>query len=279
MRFAMNKENERVDIYDAIKIEDTQYYCPICHKEIVIKNGTINVPHFAHKSLDECDTFSYDMTEWHRNWQNKFPKENQEIVIKLDINEMDYFHASTNWEFDNFRSWEESSDVFENLVLTDEKDWKKLHIEHRADVCINGYVIEFQHSPISHKEFNERNWFYTEAGYKLIWIFDFAEEYEDSQMECYDEWNRKEDNGGKYRWSNPKRFMKNFVPQNMDDIKVIFEICDKDENKLDEDDSIMERVVWAIEDEDGYSNFKRFITSYYPGNFIELKEQIDKRTI
>lgn len=279
MRFAINGENERVDIYDAIERKEVQYYCPICNKEVIIKNGTINVPHFAHKALEECDTFTADMTEWHRAWQKKFPKENQEVVIKLDINEMNYFHASTNWEFDKFKSWEESSDAFENLVLAGEKDWKMLHIEHRADVCINGYVIEFQHSPISYREFNERNWFYTEAGYKLIWIFDFIDEFDCSQMECYDEWRRRKDNGGKYKWKNPKRFMKNFVPQNTDNIKVLFQICDRNEYDLDEDDSIMERVIWAIEDEDGYSDFKRFFTSFYPGNFTELKEQIDKRIL
>ena len=83
-------------------------------------------------------------------------------------------------------------------------------------------------------------------------------------MECYDEWRRRKDNGGKYKWKNPKRFMKNFVPQNTDNIKVLFQICDRNEYDLDEDDSIMERVIWA---------------SYYPGNSTELKEQIDKRIL
>jgi len=32
---------------------------------------------------------------------------------------------------------------------------------HRADVLAYGYVIEFQHSPISVEEFDERNLFYT----------------------------------------------------------------------------------------------------------------------
>ena len=41
-----------------------------------------------------------------------------------------------------------------------------------ADVLINGYVIEFQHSPISRDEIKERNEFYTNCGYKVIWVFD-----------------------------------------------------------------------------------------------------------
>lgn len=36
----------------------------------------------------------------------------------------------------------------------------------RADILMGGYVIEFQHSPISAGEFERRNKFYTRAGYK-----------------------------------------------------------------------------------------------------------------
>lgn len=43
---------------------------------------------------------------------------------------------------------------------------------HRADIFIDGTVIEFQHSPIKEVEFNDRNDFYLKLGYKIIWIFD-----------------------------------------------------------------------------------------------------------
>jgi hypothetical protein len=44
---------------------------------------------------------------------------------------------------------------------------------HRADVqCVNGSVIEFQHSPISPAEIRERETFY---GKDLIWMFDVRE--------------------------------------------------------------------------------------------------------
>ena len=57
-----------------------------------------------------------------------------------------------------------------------EKDEKK----HRADVLINGYVIEFQHSPISRDEIKERNEFYTNCGYKVIWVFDANDKIKNS---------------------------------------------------------------------------------------------------
>ena len=43
---------------------------------------------------------------------------------------------------------------------------------HRADILINGTVIEFQHSPMSEADFEERSSFYTGEGFKLIWLFD-----------------------------------------------------------------------------------------------------------
>ena len=42
---------------------------------------------------------------------------------------------------------------------------------HRADVFINKTVIEFQHSPISKNEFEDRNRFYNGLGFYVIWIF------------------------------------------------------------------------------------------------------------
>jgi len=77
----------------------------------------------------KCDDHWWENeTEWHRNWKNKFPKEWQEIIQRDESNE-----------------------------------------KHIADVkTSNGWVIEFQHSPISREERDSRDYFYN----KLIWIVD-----------------------------------------------------------------------------------------------------------
>lgn len=54
-----------------------------------------------------------------------------------------------------------------------EKMLKRGNVKHIADVLINNYVIEFQHTKIELDEFLDRNKFYTSFGYKLIWIFDY----------------------------------------------------------------------------------------------------------
>lgn len=44
------------------------------------------------------------------------------------------------------------------------------------------------------------------------------------------------------------------------------------------DEFYIERVTWAIQ-EDTLSNFKRFCTSYYPGNAFELLEWIKEHKL
>lgn len=130
MVIAYDKRKERVSIRNASSIE--KYYCPLCNEELIQKKGTIRCHHFAHKSGGACSEFKYyDTSEWHLNWQNKFPIESQE-VIKIDEN-------------------------------------GKKHI---ADILVGNIVIEFQHSNLPYNEFNDRNKFYNDLGYQVIWVFD-----------------------------------------------------------------------------------------------------------
>ena len=128
---AADKDGNRVLIEDAVK--GTEYFCPVCGRGVIIKakESLAVAQHFAHKKGECCpDKWHYDMSEWHRNWQNLFPKECRERVVENN------------------------------------------GVKHRADVFINGTVIEFQHSHISPQEIAERNKFYTESGCKVVWVFD-----------------------------------------------------------------------------------------------------------
>ena len=199
----------------------------------MLRRGEVNVDHFAHQ-LKCDDTWKYDMSAWHSEWQRQFPKRNQEVVIEFDGE------------------------------------------KHRADVMACGYVIEFQHSPITADEFNKRNHFYLNYGKKVIWIFDFSDEFKDGRIDCYDEWSSNNDNGGKFKWSYPKRFLQNYLPQRDMDIIVFFQFSDS--KHAERDEPYIEHVTWAIE-KDCCSNFKRFSTSYYPGNFTELLEWIKEHKL
>lgn len=95
--------------------------CPICHSEVIAKCGSKKIFHWAHKSLNDCDPWWENETEWHRNWKNQFPEECREISYK---------------------------DSITNEV-------------HRADIqTATGIVIEIQHSPMTDKERISREEFY-----------------------------------------------------------------------------------------------------------------------
>lgn len=124
-----------------------EYFCPSCKNQVFVKalkSDKVRT-HFAHTK--ECsDDWKYDMSEWHRNWQNCFPKECQEVVMENAQGEI-----------------------------------------HRADVCINNFVIEFQHSTITAEEIESRNIFYTALGYHIVWVFDASNKLKDSGNVLFDE--------------------------------------------------------------------------------------------
>ncbi len=189
MRFALNSNGQRIHINQA-RTGD-QFFCPICGGKMIIKKGEINAHHFAHKAILQCeDGWHYDMSEWHFNWQKKFPVETQEIVKK---------HNGKT---------------------------------HRADILIERTktVIEFQHSPLMPEEFEERNAFYRELGYKVIWLFDAIDEYEEGRI--YE--HEKKDNI--FIWKRPRNTLSymDFI-SNEDNIYLEFQSCASDNPRIIDD--------------------------------------------
>ena len=110
-----------------------EYFCPVCNEKLSIK---------ATNSLSVRPHFAHKKgTECIDTWRH-------------DMSEWHY-----NWQC-------LFPEEFREVVV--EKDG----IKHRADVLINGCVIEFQHSPINATEIMERNIFYLNCGYNVIWVFD-----------------------------------------------------------------------------------------------------------
>lgn len=78
MFIAYDTKSNRVNIDNATKGEN--YYCPCCGAELIVKKGLINQWHFAHKCKADCDEW-YEMSEWHKSWQEKFPIRFREIAL------------------------------------------------------------------------------------------------------------------------------------------------------------------------------------------------------
>lgn len=82
MEYAISKDRVRVHAEDAIKGED--YFCPVCGNKVIPRQGEFNAWHFAHQASSCSDAWHYDMSEWHKEWQDRFPEDNREVVISND---------------------------------------------------------------------------------------------------------------------------------------------------------------------------------------------------
>ena len=65
-----------------------EYYCPYCGAPLTMKKGDVRQHHFSHKQGHVCsDTWernrSYNTSLWHNDWQNMFPRANQEVKLAL----------------------------------------------------------------------------------------------------------------------------------------------------------------------------------------------------
>lgn len=186
-----------------------KYTCPVCGGEVILRAGDINVPHFAHRGFECLDTWTYDMSEWHRRMQSNFPLECREVVLSKD------------------------GEI------------------HRADILQDGVVVEFQHSPLSDSEFQDRNAFYRSFGYRVVWIIDVEDLFESEQLSFTD------DNFTIMCWKYAYKYLQSVVPQqDYPNISIWLYLSSDDE---DEDScENIQRVKWAI-DQDGYADYSHIV--------------------
>lgn len=217
MYTAVDERKERVYIGNAVR--GNEYFCPICHGHLSVKMGKVREHHFAHMPGMECsDSWAgkYDMSDWHREWQERFPEENREVVIEYN------------------------------------------GVKHRADVLVGNTVIEFQHSKMSNEEFWERNKFYTDAGYELVWLFDLIEEFRVGRVK------ESGNTGYQYRWYYSWHTFDGFSPKENKKVKVCFQFGES----VSDGDYVIESLVWRSPDG------RYFITSeneiYDQGEFVSL---------
>ena len=229
MFFALNSDGRRVYAEAVEKTDGQKYFCPICHGLVVLRKGTINAAHFAHKDSQCSDSWHYDMSVWHKEMQERFPENTREVVMRLD--------GET----------------------------------HRADVFKDGVVVEFQHSPISADEFYDRNEFYTKLGYKVVWVFDVSDQYEDGRF------THKRDNGDVLRWSNPLRVLKyGPIPQYKGNRVKICLFFGENYDSMDSDNIIppeVHQINWCSLDYGGEPDYRWIATDWC--NPIWLRPQMD----
>ena len=168
MLFAYDYNDIRVHIDETHS--NKEYYCPYCGAPLITKKGDIRQHHFAHKSSHPCSD----------SWVGK---SSHSYDISAWHNEWQSLFPKDNQEV--------------MLALGDTK--------HRADVMIDHTVIEFQHSIMSVKAFDDRNNFYFNFGNKVIWLFDLSELFSSNQLSY-----EKVGNELSFCWKNPKKAFNNY---------------------------------------------------------------------
>lgn len=191
-------------------MDNEQYFCPICGEELRIRKGTINAHHFSHKSNSSC----VGNDSWH--------------------------YDMSNWHYD----WQNQFPVDNQEIV-----FSKNHKTHRADVFINDTVIEFQHSSITESEFNARNEFYKNLGYKVVWIFDAI----DREVEYLHDSSSGE---RIISWKHPIRFLKK-LNCNDQSVEVYLQI---------------KEAIWYRQPD--YKKIKDFLQLDINNNIIKISDNI-----
>ena len=195
MYIASDENNRLCFIENAVL--GRKYICPICLGELSPRlNGEKRQHCFAHMPGKACsDT-------WARDY------------------EMSEWH----------RDWQSVFPIINQEVVV-----ALGYIRHRADVLTGTTVIEFQHSIMSAETFNNRNAFYHDLGYKVVWLFDLTDETKSGKL------NYKKKNGKiSFEWANPKRaFSKYEIAYG--EVDLYFQVNDDGEDCIIKvDDSIEE---------------------------------------
>lgn len=108
--------------------------------------------------------------------------------------------------------------------------------KHRADILIEKTVVEFQEGPISSKNFDERNLFFISAGYRVVWVVNLIEKFQDGIISLTDD--SSED---AYTWKRGSTTYTNFDYQNSE-VSLYFQDAHYSEEEVDR--HILKKVTW-----------------------------------
>lgn len=115
--------------------------CPACRSGVIAKCGRVVTWHWAHESGTDCDPWS-EMTQWHLDWQEKWPESQREFVIgehRADVCTVP-----------------QASLVSTMATLSPGEP----------------LVVEFQHSYLDAGAIDEREAYYEAAAGQMIWVWD-----------------------------------------------------------------------------------------------------------
>lgn len=240
MFVAIDENNNR--IFASVNADGKKkYYCPVCQGEVRLrsyKEENLNVPHFAH--INSCtDDFSTDMSEWHRAWQELFPKGNREVVVTHgeEKHRADVLCYGTVIEF-------------QHSPISEHEFWRRNNFYTSA-----GYKVVW-----------------------IFDVRELFDAYDSSgRMYITGEWDNNFDFGEAYKWKHPWRFLREFIPQDEKDISIFFQIVEFGENPKEHEICYMEKVVWINTFYKPRWGLFRTSLNNNPADYLELLHWLKKR--
>lgn len=150
MLVALNNKGKRIYANPHLKRSE-EYYCPECGEKLIFRNGTINIPHFAHTGDSICHFRKGGGESSIHNFMKKTIKEIVERDNTVDFSELE-------WRIDG---------KYGDYVIADYYFLKKDRYG-KARKCAVECV--YKHEDLPH--FLNKNDFYFENNIYPIWIFD-----------------------------------------------------------------------------------------------------------
>lgn len=156
------------DIVDAVSGE--RGICPLCGADMVAKVGEVRVPHWSHVGKRVCDDWYQPKGPWHLYWQNKFPKDWQEVVVLrgcekhiADIKTSYDAVVEVQWSPITPEEINERENFYKNMLWI--VGMNRIDSDRRVKLCINEGI-----SPLDIEGFRIRKIYYAsrlnEAQYK-----------------------------------------------------------------------------------------------------------------
>ncbi len=173
------------------------------------------------------------------------PDCHSELIQKRGSVNIHHFAHTAGGDCD---SWSEMTEWHLEWQNQFQEQYREITLgEHRADIKVDDYIIEFQHSPISEDDLKERINFYTHYG-KLIFLFDLREKNIYSNR-----WRRNT-----FIWKYPSRTI---IPPNNKNYFVFFQISDN-------------TILFVKNNLDNWSDFEVYKT-LTKAQFINLFKKIN----
>ncbi|MDD3148157.1 MAG: competence protein CoiA family protein [Candidatus Riflebacteria bacterium] len=209
-------------------------------------------------ALDE-NGHRIEAIEANRETQYRCPVCNSTVILRSGLQKVDHFAHTANecadsWHYD-MSEWHIA---MQSLFPADTREVvvKYRGSTHRADILINNTVIEMQHSPITAEEFNDRNEFFRGLGYRVCWVFDVRDKWENGQIQYLNE-----DTDTKMKWSHPMRVFE-VLDKRLSNYDKTFAIyLHLYDEEFDDEAPYIYRVVWTKGNDDDAVDFSRFAIS------------------